>query len=81
MFKSRLVTAVLGSALLTCPAHAVQLSGDAIQGGLIFGQAESGSSVTLDDREVMVSDDGRFVIGFGRDDTGSVTAGTGNRAS
>lgn len=53
-------------------AWALELQGDPVQGGLIFGQAAPGSTVTLDGRAVMVSEEGRFVFGFGRDDTGTV---------
>lgn len=49
----------------------VKLDGDAVQGGLIFGQAPPGSQISLDDIEVMVSPQGLFVIGFGRDETGT----------
>ena len=41
------------------------------QGGLMFGQVAPGSSVTLDGKPVMVSGQGRFVIGFGRDEEGT----------
>jgi len=63
---------LLASALwLFCvTANAVELTGSAVQGGLIFGQAEPGSHVKLDGTAVAISDDGRFVIGFGRDETG-----------
>jgi len=54
-----------------CTAWAVELTGSAIQGGLVFGQAESGSRVSLDGEEIVISADGHFVIGFGRDETGS----------
>ena len=50
---------------------ALELNGEAVQGGLMFGQAEPGSAVRLDGRDVMVSDTGRFVIGFGRDESGT----------
>lgn len=43
------------------------LSGTLAQGGLAFGQTEPGASVRLDGEDVMVGEDGRFVIGFGRD--------------
>lgn len=39
----------------------------AIQGGLLLGQTEPGNRVWLDDKSVRVSDDGTFLIGFGRD--------------
>jgi len=51
-------------------AYAVELTGSAVQGGLLFGQAEPGSRVLLDGAGVAISADGRFVIGFGRDETG-----------
>lgn len=45
----------------------VALEGDFTQGGLVFGQTAPGASIRLDGEDIMVSDDGRFVIGFGRD--------------
>ena len=61
---------VLSVALWLPQAYAVELSGEAIQGGLIFGTTQPGDRVFLDDTEVMVSLDGGFVIGFSRDETG-----------
>ena len=61
---------VLAALLCQAPAFAFELDGEAVQGGLIFGTTVPGSRVYLDDTEVMVSGDGRFVIGFGRDETG-----------
>jgi murein DD-endopeptidase MepM/ murein hydrolase activator NlpD len=52
-------------------AIALELDGEAVQGGLIFGTASRGARVYLDETEIMVSAEGRFVIGFGRDETGS----------
>lgn len=43
------------------------LEGDFAQGGLAFGQTERGAKVRLDGDDVMVDDDGRFLVGFGRD--------------
>jgi len=56
---------------LCCTAYAVDLKGTAVQGGLLFGQAEPGSSVSLDGTAVAISADGQFVIGFGRDEAGT----------
>lgn len=63
---------LLAAVLLSiCTAvGAVELNGSAVQGGLMFGRAEPGSSVQLDGFGIAISDDGRFVIGFGRDETG-----------
>ena len=43
------------------------LSGSFTQGGLVIGQTEPGAQVTLDGRNVRVSDTGVFVFGFTRD--------------
>ncbi|MBT8073837.1 MAG: M23 family metallopeptidase [Xanthomonadales bacterium] len=52
-------------------AFAVELNGSAVQGGLVFGKAEPGTIVTLDGDAIAVSPQGEFVIGFGRDETGT----------
>lgn len=71
----RILTAILaglaGLDPLAANASSTQLEGVAVQGGLIFGQAAPGSLARLDETPVMVSPDGLFVIGFGRDETGS----------
>jgi len=61
----------LPALLAAVSAHAFELNGEAVQGGLMFGQADPGSSITLDQTPVQVSIEGRFVIGFGRDETGT----------
>jgi len=48
----------------------VDLTGTAIQGGLIFGKSAPHSSVSLDGIAISISANGHFVIGFGRDETG-----------
>jgi murein DD-endopeptidase MepM/ murein hydrolase activator NlpD len=48
-------------------SEAIELSGEPIQGGLVFGKAPPGSKVTLDGRSVRVAADGRFIFGFARD--------------
>lgn len=53
------------------PAQIVSLEGEAVQGGLIFGTVQPGSQVLLDGRALMVSAEGRFVIGFDRDEQGT----------
>jgi murein DD-endopeptidase MepM/ murein hydrolase activator NlpD len=61
---------ILLGALLCQSANALELNGEPIQGGLIFGKTDPGAQVYLDDTRVMVSQDGSFVVGFGRDETG-----------
>jgi len=49
------------------PASAVELTGHLTQGGLVMGHTVPGATVTLDERVIMVGEDGLFVFGFGRD--------------
>ena len=51
-------------------AQALELRGECVQGGLIFGLTQPGNQIFLDDTEIMVSGEGKFLIGFGRDETG-----------
>ena len=71
------ITRYCGVALTALLCHgallAVELDGEAIQGGLIFGKTSPGATVTLDETAVMVSPQGHFVIGFGRDESGERT--------
>ncbi len=46
----------------------VVLDGELVQGGLVFGRAPAGSSVTRNGESLMISADGHFVFGFDRDD-------------
>lgn len=60
--------ALLPAALASRRARAaIPLDGHFIQGGLLIGQADRGGKVTLDDASIKVFDDGRFLLGFGRD--------------
>ncbi len=45
----------------------IELSGHFTQGGTVFGQTDPGATVTLDGLSQLVSDNGHFVVGFGRD--------------
>ena len=55
------------SLMLTHGALALELDGDLVQGGMVIGTVEPGSAVTLDGEALAVTDEGKFVIGFGRD--------------
>mgnify|MGYP001822301186 CR=1 FL=1 len=45
----------------------IDLRGDAVQGGLLFGKAPAGTRVFWGGREVRVTENGDFVLGMGRD--------------
>lgn len=49
------------------PSASVKLEGGFVQGGLVFGETLPGAKASLDGEPVMVSEDGRFLLGFGRD--------------
>jgi biotin carboxyl carrier protein len=72
MFRMRLLIASV--ALLVSPwlpaEVLLSLRGEPAPGALIVGQAVPGARVWLDDRALRVNDDGYFLFGFGRDDTG-----------
>jgi murein DD-endopeptidase MepM/ murein hydrolase activator NlpD len=70
LFPSAIVALTALLLLIGTSAMALELDGEAVQGGLIFGTVNPGDRVYLDDTQIMVSADGRFVIGFGRDETG-----------
>ncbi len=45
----------------------VSLTGDATQGGLLFGQVPVGTRVSMGEQPVPVLEDGQFLLGLGRD--------------
>lgn len=61
------MTVLLGglAALLALPG--LVLEGQATQGGLLLGETQPGAEVALDGNPVRVWDDGKFLLGFGRD--------------
>ncbi len=50
--------------IFACP---IFLDKPAVQGGLVIGRVPVGSRVSVNDKYVRVSNDGRFLVGFGRD--------------
>lgn len=48
-------------------APALSLTGPLVQGGLVVGRVQSGSQVALDGQPLLVSREGVFLVGFGRD--------------
>ena len=59
--------------LFSTAAAALELSGSAVQGGILVGKAAPGSSVSLDGSAIMVADTGEFIIAFARDESGTRT--------
>lgn len=67
----RILTVLATLTLAALPARALELDGNLTQGGMVIGTVEPGAEVTLDGSAIAVSDEGRFVIGFGRDHAAS----------
>ena len=53
--------------LTPCLYADVSLHGSFVQGGLISGHTQPGNQLVLDGQSVMISAQGEFIIGFGRD--------------
>ncbi len=69
LFRSTLIIfncIVASSVLAQNQNNAPILTGSFIQGGLVFGKVAPGTSISINDREVRVSEKGDFIIGFGR---------------
>jgi murein DD-endopeptidase MepM/ murein hydrolase activator NlpD len=62
-----------GAGLIRRAAAATELDGHLTQGGLAFGRTDAGSRVTLDKQHMPIAGDGRFLLGFGRDQTPHAT--------
>lgn len=54
-------------------AESVLLTGKAVQGGVMFGQAPAGSEIQWGDLPLPISEEGRFVFGIPKDATASRT--------
>ena len=71
--RTRLFTACLSAAglFLTCTTTAnamdLTLDGPLTQGSLVRGQVAPGQTVTLDGQAIATTEDGHFVVGFGRE--------------
>jgi murein DD-endopeptidase MepM/ murein hydrolase activator NlpD len=65
----------LATFLFSVPAFAVtlDLQGEPVQGGLVFGKTDAGARIQLDGKDVRVAPTGDFLIGFARDAKGAHT--------
>ena len=53
--------------------NAVEFKGKFIQGSFILGKTNPGAKVKIDEKDVLVTDDGYFAFGIGRDRKNDVT--------
>ncbi|GHF91862.1 M23 family metallopeptidase [Thalassotalea marina] len=67
---SKVATALVISVVASNQALAGSLTlfGEIKQGSLIIGKTEKGATVTLNDEAILVSEQGNFAFGFGRDE-------------
>ena len=67
-FASRILTGLVGLLIAVgAQGGTLKLDREPLQGALIIGRTEPGTTVTIDGSAVRVSDDGVFLLGFGRD--------------
>ncbi len=67
-FASRILVCLVGLLIAVgAQAGTLKLDREPLQGLLIIGRTEPGATVTIDGSAVRVSDDGVFLLGFGRD--------------
>ena len=62
-----LCLAVISSVSLAASPKPYELTGQFVQGGLVFGKTAPGSTVTFEGKSIRVSKEGEFLFGFGRD--------------
>lgn len=67
-FASRILTCLVGLLIAGgTQAGTLKLDREPLQGALIIGRTDPGATVTIDGSAVRVSNDGVFLLGFGRD--------------
>jgi biotin carboxyl carrier protein len=67
-FASRLLTGVTGLIVVASAlGSTLTIDGEPLQGALLIGRTDPGTSVKFDGKVVRVSDGGVFLLGFGRD--------------
>ena len=64
---SKIIKLVLIFIFFNFQAYAVEFKGKFIQGHFILGKTQSGAKITIDKKNVKVSNDGYFVFGIGKD--------------
>lgn len=72
---SKVASALVMSVVASGQAFSGNLTlfGEIKQGSLIIGKTEKGAKVTLNDEAILVSQQGNFAFGFGRDEKNTVT--------
>jgi len=64
----RMLTVIAGLLIaVSAESGTLTLDGELVQGALIIGRTEPGTTVTMDGERVRVSSEGVFLLGFGRD--------------
>lgn len=76
----RIFVFMLGLLVTRNATACIELNGEPMQGGLLWGHVAPDSRVFLDDEALNVSSEGVVVFGFGRDETGSRTLRVEGRA-
>ena len=70
---SKIIKYILIIFLFNFKVSAVEFSNKFIQGSFILGKTNPGAKVKIDNRNVLVTNDGYFAFGIGRDRKNDVT--------
>ena len=66
--KNKFLFSIFSALLVTINAQAFELCGEIKQGEFVIGKAKEAKKVSLNGNELLLSDDGYFLMGFGRDE-------------
>ena len=66
--KSKFLFSIFSICMITANVKAFELCGDIRQGEFIIGKAKGADKVTINEDELQISDDGYFLLAFGRDE-------------
>jgi murein DD-endopeptidase MepM/ murein hydrolase activator NlpD len=66
-FEAEVANVEASQRIFAAASGSVVIEGPLVQGGLVYGTTLPGATVSLDGEPVMVSEAGRFLLGFGRD--------------
>ena len=66
--KNKFLFSIFSLLFITVNAQAFELCGEIKQGEFVIGKAKEAKKVSLNGNELLLSDDGYFLMGFGRDE-------------
>lgn len=69
--KNKFLFSIFSALFIISNAQAFELCGNIKQGEFVIGKAKDAKKVSLNGNDLLLSDDGYFLLGFGRDEKGT----------